>query len=91
MARKVLWSSILSDLRGEAPTAWKPMPRRFGVADGTVAQLAVTRDVTMRKRAEEAITEKELSARLLKLQDQERRRIARELHDGVGQLLAAMR
>jgi PAS domain S-box-containing protein len=31
-----------------------------------------------------------LSARLLKSQDEERRRIARELHDGVGQLLAAM-
>jgi PAS domain S-box-containing protein len=31
-----------------------------------------------------------LSARLLKTQDEERRRIARELPDGVGQLLAAM-
>jgi PAS domain S-box-containing protein len=59
-------------------------------ADGTVAQLAVTRDITKRKQAEEAVKEKELSARLLKLQDEERRRIARELHDGVGQLLAAM-
>jgi PAS domain S-box-containing protein len=58
--------------------------------DGTVAQLAVTRDITRRKQAEEAMKEKELSARLLKLQDEERRRIARELHDGVGQLLAAM-
>ena len=58
--------------------------------DGTTAQLAVSRDITMRKQAEEAIKEKELSARLLKLQDEERRRIARELHDGVGQLLAAM-
>ena len=36
------------------------------------------------------IKEKELSARLLKLQDEEKRRMARELHDGVGQLLAAM-
>jgi PAS domain S-box-containing protein len=50
----------------------------------------VARDITQRKRAEQAIKEKELSARLLKLQDEERRRIARELHDGVGQLLAAM-
>lgn len=33
---------------------------------------------------------RDLSARLLKTQDEERRRIARELHDGVGQLLAAM-
>ncbi len=33
---------------------------------------------------------RELSVRLLKTQDEERRRIARELHDGVGQLLAAI-
>jgi len=58
--------------------------------DGSVVQLAVTRDVTDRIEAEAAIKEKELSARLLKLQDEERRHIARELHDGVGQLLAAM-
>jgi len=31
-----------------------------------------------------------VSARLLQVQDTERRRIARELHDGVGQLLAAI-
>lgn len=33
---------------------------------------------------------RELSARLLQTQDEERRRVARDLHDGVGQLLAAI-
>jgi PAS domain S-box-containing protein len=33
---------------------------------------------------------RELSARLLQIQDDERRRIARELHDSVGQMLAAV-
>jgi len=33
---------------------------------------------------------RELSAHLLQAQDEERRRIARELHDGAGQLLAAL-
>jgi len=33
---------------------------------------------------------RELSSRLLKVQDDERRRLARELHDSVGQILAAL-
>jgi len=52
--------------------------------------LETNTDITQRKQAERAFKEKEFSARLLQLQDDERRRLARELHDGVGQLLAAM-
>jgi PAS domain S-box-containing protein len=48
----------------------------------------VVRDATERKRAEEAM--RELSARLLQLQDEERRHIARELHDSAGQMLVAL-
>jgi len=62
----------------------------FRQPDGTLLHLAVTRDVTRRREAEEALKEAEFSGRLLQLQDEERRRIARELHDGAGQLLAAM-
>ena len=50
----------------------------------------VARDVTERKRLALLLQEAELSGRLLQLQDEERRRIARELHDGAGQLLAAL-
>jgi PAS domain S-box-containing protein len=46
------------------------------------------RDITPRKRIEDNL--RELSARLLQLQDEERRHIARELHDSAGQLLAAL-
>jgi PAS domain S-box-containing protein len=46
-------------------------------------------EVRVRKDAEEKM--RELSARLLHLQDDERRRIARDLHDTVGQTLSAMR
>jgi PAS domain S-box-containing protein len=50
----------------------------------------IARDITDRKQIELALKEAELSGRLLQLQDEERRRVARELHDGVGQLLAAL-
>jgi PAS domain S-box-containing protein len=40
--------------------------------------------------AEQAARLRELSGRLLKVQDEERRRIARELHDSAGQELAAL-
>ncbi len=45
--------------------------------------------VTARSRAEFA--QRALSAKLLTLQDEERRKFARELHDSVGQHLAAMK
>jgi PAS domain S-box-containing protein len=45
-------------------------------------------DITERKRAEDAL--RRLSRRLLRLQDEERRRIARELHDTIAQQLAAV-
>ena len=48
----------------------------------------VTRDITERKRAEDSV--RDLSGRLLKVQDEERRHFARELHDSAGQLLAAL-
>ena len=50
----------------------------------------IARDITQRKETEKLLREAELSGRLLQLQDEERRRIARELHDGAGQLLAAL-
>jgi|HubBroStandDraft_6_1064221.scaffolds.fasta_scaffold34234_2 signal transduction histidine kinase len=49
----------------------------------------LTDQVRERVRAEGA--QRALSARLLTLQDEERRRFARELHDSVGQQLAAMK
>jgi PAS domain S-box-containing protein len=55
-----------------------------------VAQVGVIAvDVTARRNAEGAI--RHLTARLLNLQDQERRRIAREIHDSLGQYLAALK
>ena len=46
------------------------------------------RDITERKLAEEEL--RQLSGRLLRLQDEERRRIAGDLHDSTGQNLVAL-
>ena len=50
--------------------------------------LELNTDMTDRKQAEENV--RALSGRLLKLQDDKRRHIARELHDSAGQLLVAL-
>ena len=54
-----------------------------------VAWLEINTDITARKRAEDAA--RSLSGRILTLQDEERRRIARGLHDSLGQYLAALK
>jgi PAS domain S-box-containing protein len=50
----------------------------------------VGRDISERKRAEQAEQLRKLSSNLLRTQDEERRRIARELHDSAGQMIAVL-
>ena len=61
--------------------------RSFSPRYGQFAHLFT--DITERKKTEEAI--RNLSARLLRVQDDERRRLARELHESVAQSLAGVR
>jgi PAS domain S-box-containing protein len=65
---------------------WTTLRDTSGAA---VGWLEINTDITSRKQAENAA--RRLSGRILNLQDEERRRIARELHDSVGQYLAALK
>jgi PAS domain S-box-containing protein len=55
----------------------------------TTGWLETCSDITARKRAEQA--SRKLSRRILTLQDEEHRRIARGLHDSLGQYLTALK
>lgn len=61
--------------------------RSFSPQYGRFAQLLT--DVTERRKNEEAV--RKLSARLLRVQDDERRRVARQLHETISQSLSALR
>ena len=68
--------------------------QRFRELAGALDTQAQFRTQELRRRNTEILQQsdllKDLSARLLHTQDQERRRIARELHDSAGQNLAAL-
>jgi PAS domain S-box-containing protein len=53
------------------------------------AYLEINANISLRKKAEERA--KHLTARILALQDEERRKLARELHDSLGQYLASLK
>jgi PAS domain S-box-containing protein len=65
----------------------------FRDPDGNIMGIVENlQDITELKRDEQALRKSEkrlrfLSSQLLKIQEKERKRIARELHDGIGQLL----
>jgi signal transduction histidine kinase len=64
-------------------------------ADGTVATLKIFHDITEQKRAEDQLRNygeklRNLSAHLQRVREEERTRIAREIHDELGQTLATL-
>ena len=84
------------EIKGEAPASpgvpgwWLKSFFPIIQEDGAVTQVgAIVQDVTALKRAEYAV--RWLSGRLLQMRDDERRRLARDLHDSLGQILSAIK
>jgi signal transduction histidine kinase len=64
--------------------------------DGKVPVLEIFHDITDRTRSERALREsegrlREMSARLMTIQEDGRKLFAREIHDGLGQMLASIK
>ena len=84
------------EIKGHAPASpgltgwWLKSFFPITKEDGVVTQIgAIVQDITALKRAENTV--RWLSGRLLQLRDDERRRLARDLHDSLGQILSAVK
>jgi signal transduction histidine kinase len=79
---------------GHDITERKRTEAKLQSAHDNLEQRVLERTTELHRKNEELVTQegvvRELSGRLLQMQDEERRRLARELHDSVGQLLAAI-
>jgi PAS domain S-box-containing protein len=96
MGRIVGASKVARDITGRKhiERALREREERLRALAGALETQVKDRTQELEKRNSEILQQseqlRELSNRLLQTQDEERRRIARELHDGVGQLLAAL-
>jgi len=85
------WEGELLQVRRDGSSVtvagrWTALQNDDGVFAGW---LEISTDITSRRQLEEAA--RRLTGRILSLQDDERRRIARELHDSLGQYLASIK
>jgi PAS domain S-box-containing protein len=100
-------TGVTSRRMGDVTTLWalrQDSGEEFPI-EASISQVAeggkryftvILRDITLRKQAEDALRQsqrdlRELSARVLEAREEEKTRIARELHDELGQLLTALK
>jgi PAS domain S-box-containing protein len=86
------WSLQTETMRKDGSTVWTESDIRLlrDTSGQPIGILGIARDITERKLAEKALKQSEsqlrlLSRRILEIQEEERSRIARDLHDQLGQ------
>ena len=100
-------TGVTSRRMGDVTTLWalRSNPEEEFPIEASISQAVdggqryftvILRDITLRKQAEDALLAsqrelRELSARVLEAREDEKARIARELHDELGQLLTALK
>jgi len=85
------WTVEMEMYHKNGGTVWAEARATFlRDSDGRpIGVMGVTRDITERKRTENTL--RALSSRLVEVQEEERRHIARELHDQIGQALTSLK
>ena len=99
-------TGVTSRRMGDVTTLWAlrsdgsefPIEASISQAGSPAARFytVILRDITLRKQAEDALKRqqqelREISAQVLEAREEEKTRIARELHDELGQLLTAVK
>jgi len=99
-------TGVTSRRMGDVTTLWglradgEEFPLEASISqaaeDGERYYTVILRDITLRKQREDELAHRqqelrELSARVLEAREEEKTRIARELHDELGQLLTALK
>jgi signal transduction histidine kinase len=92
LERPVRVPTIISVLRSakRARNRQRQVQRLLLQEKESASKLRTARDELELRVEERTAAARQLSARLLQMQDEERRRIARELHDSAGQMVAAL-
>ncbi|MGH9680461.1 MAG: PAS domain S-box protein, partial [Candidatus Acidiferrales bacterium] len=89
--REGVWSGELVQQKrdGTKITVTSQWSSLRGAPNDAAGWVEINRDISERKRAEENL--RIVSGRLLQMQEEERRRIGRELHDSMGQYLSVLK